>query len=85
MFPQVLTLVFTLVYTKGVMEIKDALTLAQKEVGWSDEQLAVIAQATSTSVKRWKNGESIPSGDALIALQRNLPKFSELMLGKAVA
>jgi transcriptional regulator with XRE-family HTH domain len=67
------------------MSIKDALVKAQKEAGWSDEQIAVIAQTTATSVKRWKNGESLPGGGALIALQRNLPKFSELMLGKAVA
>jgi hypothetical protein len=65
------------------MELKDALSEAQRFEGWSDEYVAVLTNRTATSVKRWKEGESGMPGDAVVALQRASERFRTLTLGAA--
>jgi hypothetical protein len=65
------------------MEIKDALVEAQRHEGWSDEYVGALTGRTSTSVKRWKDGEAGMPGEAVVALQKASPRFRELTLGAA--
>lgn len=65
------------------MELKDALAEAQRFEGWSDEYVAVLTGRTATSVKRWKDGETVMPGEAVIAIQKASPRFRDLTLGVA--
>ncbi len=66
------------------MDIQSALIRAQKACGWSDEAVADAAGTTTITVKRWKTGDGVPRGDALLALQKKLPGFLDLLM-QAVA
>ena len=60
------------------MTISEALRRAIDDAGWSATKLAAEVGVSENAVKKWLAG-STPGGESLLALQRKLPGFAELL------
>ena len=63
------------------MGLKQALVEAFERSGWTVTQLAAAAGKTETTARRWidPGNPIVPGGESLIALQRELPGFVDLL------
>jgi len=66
------------------MSIAEAIRTASEQAQWPPSQVATAAGVVEASARRWMSGASIPPGDKLELLRRNLPGLKELLDGKLV-
>jgi hypothetical protein len=57
--------------------ISESLAAAAAELGWSPTMLAARAGVGESAARKWLAGESIPGGDVLLTLMRELPGLRE--------
>lgn len=60
------------------MEICEAIAATLEELGWSPVQLAAVAGVSEAGARKWlPPAGSIPGGDTLIVLMREMPGLRE--------
>jgi hypothetical protein len=69
------------------MDIAEAIEQARKAQSpeWSLAKLASIAGVSEATARRWQTRGTIPRGDQLMALRRELPGLAELLDGTVAA
>jgi Homeodomain-like domain len=66
------------------MTISEALTASAAVEGWSPARIASTCSVSEQTARRWLAGVTIPPGDKLLVLQRELPGFAQLVAQRQV-
>lgn len=63
------------------MEIHEAIKVGMKKKGYSQTRLAEIMNVEQSAVNFWVNGKTIPSGDKLVKIAKELDIVGEIFEG----